>query len=908
MKNLLLILFSLLMSLGIISAQINENFETGTASLNWEALNGTWSGVVNNPAPNRVNNTSKVGRYIKKDSTAYSLFWAKFATPLNLATNNKFTIDVYSKKAGIFIFKVEGPRGAREVSRQVVLANNWQNYTIDLYGARAVDSLNRLILFFDAGVGNSKNDTFYFDNLRQLPADACSGVVANVSIVDDFECQRNANYVNGWDSISVVNNPDPTGLNTSAKVARYGDPITEQWAAIVHNNLNGMDLRVNNYMRVKVWAAKTGTLLLKLEDGAAAVERPVQITAADLNKWVEFGADFSAVAFNNYKKAVMFFNAGVTPTAGDVYYFDDWQFTEKPALEDFDPIAKMVWQPGGGNASLNGTIETAVANPRPNPINSTPKVGKYTKGTAAFASFSGILPVGFKVDSLQPQLNLMVLTPTGSAGKKVAIQLVSGTQGNITGEATIDSAGVWNELKFDMSAAKNVNDISSMNILFNAGTAEQGAIYYFDQLRQSRLTLNPCVGVVPNTLILDNFECQRNATYGAGSNRLTVVSNPNPSAVNSSTGVGRYADPADEWSALVITRPTALDLSQYNQLSLKIWSPKTNVRMLYKLEGGTTAAREVFDTIRTANAWVSYQIDLSRFKAENHRNVAIFFNAGIANAGTDVYFMDDIEWKSEPISGCALDFENTLKSADFQYFGADTLDGKKTRVVDNPRKMGINTSNKVVEHKRLTAGQVWQGAWADLPAPMKWQAGSRITVKAKVLMNRIGNFAVKLEGSPSGPNNVEIPVANTRTNEWEEITIDFTGRGTPPITGNEGYKRLTIFFDLSLPLPTAVQTSYLDDIVIGTGACGTTGIFNPTIVEKMTVYPNPVHTELTIRYAENMRRIEITNMLGQRVKILKLSQAFDNLSLSLDGLDRGLYIINAYGDYSLISTGKFVKE
>ena len=209
------------MAVGFMKAQINETFESGTASLNWEALDGTWSGVVNNPKPNTVNNSTKVGQYIKKDSSAYSLFWAKFTTPINLTTNNRFKINVLANKKGTLIFKLEGPKGNKEVAKQIVVAGAWQEYSLDFKSASAIDSLNRLILFFDAGVGNSKKDTFWFDNLQQLPADACSGVAPIKTIIDDYECQRNANYDNGWDQLSVVNNPDATGINTSTKVGRF---------------------------------------------------------------------------------------------------------------------------------------------------------------------------------------------------------------------------------------------------------------------------------------------------------------------------------------------------------------------------------------------------------------------------------------------------------------------------------------------------------------------------------------------------------------------------------------------------------------------------------------------------------------------------------------------------------------
>jgi Secretion system C-terminal sorting domain len=337
-----------------------------------------------------------------------------------------------------------------------------------------------------------------------------------------------------------------------------------------------------------------------------------------------------------------------------------------------------------------------------------------------------------------------------------------------------------------------------------------------------------------------------------------------------------------------------------------VFAPRANTPILFKLEGGTSAAKEVWDTIRTANTWQTFNIDFSSVKANNYKNIALFFNASVANSGNDIYLIDDIKWKSEPITGCALDFETPATTLPFQYFANDTLDGKLARVVTNPKKAGIDQSNNVMEFKRLPLGQVFAGGFYDFPAPMAWPT-TALTVKAKVLMDHIGNFAFKLEGSPNGPNNVEIFVANTKVNEWEEITINFTGRGTPVLTGKEGYTRLTMFFDLTLPLATTIQTSYVDDIVIGTGSCGRVGIFETTKVERLNVYPNPAVNQLFVQNTEGVRRLEITNMLGQKVKVVTLNNV-DNFAVSLDGLDKGMYVISAFGDKGLVANSKFVKE
>ena len=48
--------------------------------------------------------------------------------------------------------------------------------------------------------------------------------------------QQKCHYVNGWDSLTVVNNPSPNGVNNSAKVGKYVDPLGEQWATLLMDN------------------------------------------------------------------------------------------------------------------------------------------------------------------------------------------------------------------------------------------------------------------------------------------------------------------------------------------------------------------------------------------------------------------------------------------------------------------------------------------------------------------------------------------------------------------------------------------------------------------------------------------------------------------------------------------------
>ncbi len=904
MKKFLLPMLLLIAASGFVKAQLNETFETGTTPLAWTAADGTYLGVVNNPKPNSVNPSAKSAGYVKSNQHEYSLLIATMPTALNLTTNNRVTVQVYANrdKETKFIFKLEGSKGSKEFTKKIAVTKAWQEYTFDFSSLAANDSIKKIIFFFDPGVKDTK-DTFYFDNIRQLPADACAGTVAptTMNLLDDFECQRNASYGAGWDSLTVVDNPSRTGINISAKVGKYNDLAGNgtEYAALIHANVDPFDFAVYPYLRIKVLAPKAGLMLLKVEGGATSKEVGTQITAAQVGKWVEIGADFSSVKFGGNTKLVLFFNAGANGVAGDVYYIDDIRFTEIPALEDFEITPKLAWAPLNNDAALHGTFGGAVANPAPtSTVNNSPTVGKYTKGTAVISTLTATL-TGFALATDAPQLNMMVYAP--DAGKSVRLQLVSATKGNIEATATVTAANTWEDLKFDFTAAVGVTDISQMRVLFDPSAAASGKMYFFDNLKAGKLTINPCLTTVVDTNKLDDFECQRNATY-AGTPPLTAIANPKQGTANPSDKVGQYNDPKDEWSALTIDYGTkSINFSRFNQLSVKIWSP-TVVPLLFKLEGGTSPAVEKSATVSSAGNWVTYKIDFIDQKGKNHKKISIFFNAGVAHTTDDIYYLDDIEWQSEPISGCASDIESPIV---FTYFANSDFGDKPVEIVNNPKKTGINTSAKVLKFDRRPGAEVYAGAFTDFGAPLKW-LNNRYVIRAKVLMDHIGTFTAKLEPGNGGTGAVhEISVANTKINEWEEITVDFTGK----VTGTEQYKRLTFFFDLNAPSPTVSQVSYVDEFVIGNGAgCGTSGIFDAVQVEKLSVFPNPALNELTVKNTEKIKRFEITNMLGQRVKTVILSNAFDNQTISLEGLDKGLYILSGYDAKGLIAISRFVKE
>ncbi|MBC7775483.1 MAG: T9SS type A sorting domain-containing protein [Phycisphaerae bacterium] len=872
--------------------------------LNFLGLDGVLTAPVLNPTPNFVNNSTNVAQYVKSDMHAYSLILADNGTPFDLSVNNQFKIDVLAAVPTQFIFKLEGSGGGFEITKNIAVTGEWQTYTMDFSAQAANTGLSKIIIFFDPGV-EASSDTYYFDNVCTVP-NPCPNDTPNPDMIDDFECNRNATYTGDWSFLTVVNNPAPTVDNNSAKVGRFDDPSGPgtEYSNIQIDYENPIDLSVRNRFSVQVWAPKAGNLLIKLEGGPnAPMEVANQVT--ELNKWVTYTVDFSSQIGKGHKKFVIFFNAGVNGEPGDVYHIDNIKLSAAPTappIEDFQNGVHLGWQALDQNDPIHGTFMGPVDNPAPNTVNNSTKVGCYTKGSSAFSTLQGISLTNFDL-SLYAQINLDVLSPQG--GGTVTLILSSPIDGNKEAEATITTPGEWETLHFDFSAFSGITDFSEVRIIFNAGTANAGQIWYFDNLGQTLVTIDPCEGVVAIPNIIDDFECQRNYVqiyYGASD--LEVINNPHLAPENGSLKVGEYTDPAGagtEFAGVGIEFAAPPDLSLYNHLSIQVWAPFDNVPFMFKLEGNGQGI-EIFDTLTEGNKWYKFDIDFSGAVGTLHNKLVIFPNV-LSPTGGGTYFFDNIKWARAGYNGCIIDHETPQTTFPFKYFANDFLENTYSEVVDNPNATGINTSSKVGNFIKTANALPFAGMYTDpnFESPIDWKGVK--TVKAKVHMDHIGNFSVKVEGSATGAPALELKVANTLINQWEELTYDFS---TVPDNGE--YRRLTLFFDLGIDATGSDVTSYFDDIVIGAGKCGSVSTFSPADAVPMRVSPNPTADYLMVENMEGVARLEVFDLFGRRLGVVSTSgDTYTDLNVSQ--FPAGMYLLSGFDRTgALVGKAKFVKE
>jgi hypothetical protein len=160
-----------------------------------------------------------------------------------------------------------------------------------------------------------------------------------------------------------------------------------------------------------------------------------------------------------------------------------------------------------------------------------------------------------------------------------------------------------------------------------------------------------------------------------------------------------------------------------------------------------------------------------------------------------------------------INFETPGIGASWTWTVFENATNPALEIVNNPSASGINTSSKVAKFTALKAGQPYAGCESahgtkDLGPFVLDSTNS--TIKIMVRKPTISNVGIKLVAA-TGWAQPELKVANTKINEWEELTFDFSGFPNPP--SSEGkYDQIVIFPDFTSSARTQDNIIYFDNI------------------------------------------------------------------------------------------------
>lgn len=368
---------------------------------------------------------------------------------------------------------------------------------------------SKMTIFVD-GPGNTAG-TFYFDDI-----DLLMEVLPKPEFPIYFEAADIDYTWNGFGAsdfgpipADLVDNPDPSGINTSATVLEIFKPSGAfGWAGASMDLAGPVDFSKGNMITLKVWSPRAGTpILFKMEDsnspkdgnGNPTVFVEVQATTTVAGGWEELAFDLTSDAsFSTnipYDRVIVFpdFNNGGND---DNFYFDDIFLSfPKPefpiSFEDSD--IDYTWN-GFGRSDFGPIPAQLVSNPDASGINTSATVLEIEKLDGAFGWAGASMDLAGPVDfSSGTTVTVQVWSPR--AGTPILFKMEdsnSPKDGNgnptvfIEVQANSTVAGSWEELTFDLTSDTSFSTGIPYDrvILFpdfnNGGTGE---FFYFDNLQ-----------------------------------------------------------------------------------------------------------------------------------------------------------------------------------------------------------------------------------------------------------------------------------------------------------------------------------------------------------------------------------------------------------------------------------------
>ncbi|MDR9448891.1 MAG: hypothetical protein RI535_06660 [Psychroflexus sp.] len=449
-----------------------------------------------------------------------------------------------------------------------------------------------------------------------------------------------SNFGGGEDAgVPIIDNPDPSSVNDSPKVASYTKVNgSEPWAGTSATLSEPIDFSTTTTVAMDVWSPAAGTpILFKVENSENSdLFTEVEASTTVANQWetVEFtlpNVDQSV----DYNVIAIFFNFNIAGT-GETYYFDNLRTTQPFEIDfplDFEgnPIAYPF-------SDFGNAVTSVIANPDQDAENSSSQVASTLRPDGA-PDFAGTFidlenPVDFSVST---DVSLKVWSPVPNTTVTVKFEEIGNPDNSIEESTTTTVDSAWETVTIDFSAfGSNPTNFQRMVVFFNLGQAGAGNEYYFDDVNYGSVGVQDFEGPAPTFTVFGNID------------DTEVVSNPNPTGINTTSQVANLTKTtgSEVWAGTFFELDEPLNLDNFPNISVKTHSPTSGITVKLKIEdqdgdnGGTT--HEVDITNSVANDWEELVYDFSDAPEADYVRIVIFFDFGNAGDGSEYYF-DEIK-------------------------------------------------------------------------------------------------------------------------------------------------------------------------------------------------------------------------------------------------------------------------
>ena len=325
----------------------------------------------------------------------------------------------------------------------------------------------------------------------------------------DFEAGgEGANW--GWNvfenadnpPLEFVANPDPSGINTSAMVAKFTARDTNAGAAPFAGlesqhggNIGTFDLTSENALvNIMVYKTKISDVGIKFATPSGGAQPEIKVANTLINQWELITVDFTSyigLGETTGLDQIIVFPDFINRTADDIIYFDNITFGI-PVLNPIDLPITFEDDQTPTFSDFNGSSTLLIPNPDASGANTSATVAQNT--VPANAAFAG---VNFQVDNIDITTDKVFSLSVWSSlpNIPVLLKLENASGVNTERAAVTTTTNAWETITFDFTDEGQLT-YQSVTIFMNFNMTDAAdQVYYWDNL-----VLGEPLGVSENTL------------------------------------------------------------------------------------------------------------------------------------------------------------------------------------------------------------------------------------------------------------------------------------------------------------------------------------------------------------------------------------------------------------------------
>jgi hypothetical protein len=343
-KTLLTIAISLAFFINVNAQETWDDFDN-TTKVNYIYWTGELTRGYDNPNTTGINPSAKIAHYWRNDQAEYdfividpsgttvvadvSVFLnsskkmsmklytdAPIGTPVQISLENK------GKAAGDY------PAGRHSVYTAITkVQDNWEEIEFEFTFQPDASVLNteidRMVILFNPGV--AAEHLYQFDDLKGPDFfDPCGNITKDFSIIDNFECQRNLNYLFFNGSFYPEDNPLTNGINTSEKAGffkKYGNPPND--GAFGGDLMEPFNTEEYNTAKIQLYSAAPAQNFIVIFREGSTEHLKKDLVTQSTAAWQEYTIDLSSIPSTaSVNNLVLLLNPG-SPTE-DFIYLDNF--------------------------------------------------------------------------------------------------------------------------------------------------------------------------------------------------------------------------------------------------------------------------------------------------------------------------------------------------------------------------------------------------------------------------------------------------------------------------------------------------------------------------------------------------------------------------------------------------------